>query len=93
MNLAVEALVALQPRVAQRADLPSQDRVAGKLAEVMGALIETERLAAGSQEASEHSDSHGRIRTMIQLRGELEVAAKALDRAGAQMLEFYFEQR
>ena len=91
MSRAIEELGALQPRVAQRAGAPSRDEVAGQLAAAMTALIETERLAAGSEAAAEHSDSHGRIRAMIQVREELEVAAKALGRAGAQILIFYFE--
>lgn len=93
MGRAINDLAELQPRVAQRAELPSRDEVAGQLAAAMGALIHTERLAAGSKEAAEHSDSHGRIRTMTQVSEELHAAAKALDRAGAHILKFYFETR
>ena len=93
MGRAVEALGELLPRVVQRIGPPSRDRVAGQLAATMGALIETERLAAGSEEAAEHSDSRGRMLAMTQVREELEAAAKALDRAGAHLLKFYFEQR
>ena len=93
MKPGVEKLEELRTRIARRADSPSRDEVAGQLAVVMGALIEAERFAAGSEEAAEHSDSHGRIRTMSQVREELETAAQALDRAGAHILKFYFEQR
>jgi hypothetical protein len=93
VSRAIEALRELQPRVAKRAGPPSEDRVAGQLAAAMDALIDTERLAAGSEEAAEHSDSHGRIRAMSQIRAELEAAAKSLDRAGERILEFYFETR
>ena len=93
MSRAIDDLAELQPRIAQRADEPSCDGVAGQLAAAMGALLETERLAAGSKEAAEYSDSHGRIRTMIQISEELDSAARALDRAGTHMLKFYFETR
>ena len=93
MSRAIDDLAELQPRIAQRAEEPSGDRVAGQLAAAMGALIETDRLAAGSKEAAEYSDSHGRIRTMLQIGEELHVAAMALDRAGVHMLKFYFESR
>ncbi len=93
MGRAIDGLEALQARVARRAAEPSHDRVAGQLAATMEALLDTARMAAGSELAAEHSDSHGRIRAMNQVGAELEVAAQALDRAGEALLAFYFETR
>lgn len=91
MARTIQTLKQIQPRLAARGVAPSSDDVAVQLYSTIDALIEAEALAASSQLAAEYSDSHERIRTMLAIREELEVAAASLHRASARLLKFYGE--